>query len=391
MILAPATETEVSEIVRAARAAGRPLAIEGGGTRRGLGRPLQTGDTLSLARLIGITLHEPAEMVVSAMAGTPLAVVEETLASKGQMLPFEPMDHRALYGTEGAPTIGAVAAGNISGPRRISAGAARDSLIGVRFVNGLGEAVKSGGRVMKNVTGLDLVKLQAGALGTLGVLTEVTFKVLPQPESALTLVATGLDDARAIGALSLALGSPFEPTGAAHVATGGSAARTLLRLEGFRQSIDYRAHELRRLLAGFGHWTLQDGEASARAWREVRDVLPLAARREDSIWRISVAPSRMPALLASAAPGLPRLLDWGGGLGWLAVPAAETEAVAARLRAALDGTNGHATLVRAPDAVRAALPVFQPLPAAIMRLQEGIRRSFDPDGILNPGLLHAGV
>ena len=174
-MMMPTTEAGVIEAVQGALAKKIPLLVKGGGTRVGLGRPVQAGETLSLEKLSGVTLHEPAEMVVSALAGTPLRVVEETLAAKGQMLPFEPMDHRAIYGSTGEPTIGAVAAANISGPRRVMVGACRDHLIGVRFVNGKGEIIKSGGRVMKNVTGLDLVKLQAGAHGTLGVLTEVTF------------------------------------------------------------------------------------------------------------------------------------------------------------------------------------------------------------------------
>ncbi|MFC6789810.1 glycolate oxidase subunit GlcE [Methylobacterium komagatae] len=390
----PGTEAEACERVRAAAARPERLRIVGSGTKAGLGRPPQDEASLSARGLTGITLYEPAEMVIGARAGTPLAEVEALLATKGQMLPFEPMDYRGLYGSTGEPTIGGVASINNSGPRRINAGAARDSLIGVRFVNGKGEAIKSGGRVMKNVTGLDLVKLMAGAHGTLGLLTEVTFKVLPANERVATLVIPGLDDARAIEALASALGSPFEPTGAAHLPAGigGSEARTLVRIEGFSDSITYRLGELRRLLRRFGAPETLDGEAGAALWRGVRDALPLAEPREDALWRISTAPSKGPALTAAIAAKREArwFFDWGGGLVWLSTSAAG-DAGAEAIRTAVRAQGGHATLVRAPDAVRAAVPVFEPLPDALMRVTAGIKAAHDPHGIFNPGRMYAGV
>ncbi|KQS79971.1 2-hydroxy-acid oxidase [Methylobacterium sp. Leaf361] len=391
----PGTEAEAGEIVRAAAGRGEGLRLAGGGTAAGLGRPAQDSATLSAQALTGVTLYEPAEMVVAARAGTPLAEVEALLASRGQMLPFEPMDLRGLYGTAGEPTLGAVAAINNAGPRRINAGAARDSLIGVRFVNGRGEAIKSGGRVMKNVTGLDLVKLMAGAHGTLGLLTEVTFKVLPTCERVATLVFSGLDDTRAVTALSEALGSPFELTGAAHLPSGIGApeARTLMRLEGFSDSIDYRTGELRRLLKRYGQPEIIDGEAGAALWRRtVRDAAPLAEPREAALWRISTAPTRGPALAAAVAAERDArwFFDWGGGLIWLATGAAG-DAGAATVRRAVRAQGGHATLVRAPDAVRAAVPVFEPLAEPLMRLTAGIKAAHDPAGVLNPGRMYAGL
>ena len=386
----PRDEGEAAERVREAAARGERLRLVGGDTKARLGRPAQDEATLSAAGLSGITLYEPAEMVVGARAGTPLAEVQALLASRGQMLPFEPVDHRRLLGSSGEPTVGAVAAVNNSGPRRINAGAARDSLIGVRFVNGRGEAIKSGGRVVKNVTGLDLVKLMAGSWGTLGLLTEVTFKVLPVQERVATLIVPDLDDARAVEALATALGSPFELTGAAHLPAGiaGPGARTLMRLEGFSDSIAYRTGELRRLLKRFGAPEVAD---AADLWEQVRDAVPFAGA-QTAVWRISTAPTRGPALTAEIARGLVArwYYDWGGGLIWLET-AAEGDAGAAIIRAAVRAQGGHATLVRAPDAVRAAVPVFEPLSEPLMRGSQGIKAAHDPTGIFNPGRMYAGV
>ena len=390
----PTTEAQACAVVKSVIGSAIPLAIRGGGTRAGLGRPTQTQATLSSAGLTGITLYEPAEMVIGARAGTPLAEVRKTLAERGQMLPFEPMDHRPLFGSGGEPTIGAVAAGNISGPRRINAGAARDSLIGIRLVNGKGEAIKSGGRVMKNVTGLDLVKLVAGSHGTLGFLTEVIFRVLPVPERIVTLCWHGLSDSDAVILLSRALGSPFEPFAAAHLPAGiaGEAARTLLRLENFSVSIDYRAAELKALLAAYGEPELIEGSASEALWRDIRDAAVFAGTQE-AVWRLSLAPTNGPKAAAAIAAALPQgrhYYDWGGGLLWLGVPA-QGDAGAAAIRQAIAPLGGHATLVRAPDAIRASVPVFEPLSAPLLRVTAGIKTSFDPAGIFEPGRMYAGV
>lgn len=392
IIHTPTTEAQARAVVVSAIAAGTPLAIRGGGTRAGLGRPSQAASTIASAGLTGITLYEPSEMVISARAGTPLAEIEQALAEKGQILPFEPMDHRLLYGSDGTPSIGAVAAANISGPRRINAGAARDSLIGVRLVNGRGEIVKSGGRVMKNVTGLDLVKLSAGAFGTLGFLTEVTFRVLPRPERIVTLQWRGLSDEEGVALLAKALGSPFEPMAAAHLPAGiaGEAALTLLRLENFADSIEYRSGELALLLGEYGVPERLEGEDSSSLWRDIRDARVFAGTQE-AVWRLSLAPTSGPqAMAALAIPQARWFYDWGGGLVWLAVPA-QGDAGASAIRAAVARLGGYATLVRAPDAVRAAVPVFQPLAEPLMRVSAGIKASFDPDGIFEPGRIYAGM
>ena len=385
MIHAPSSEAEACDIARAARADARTLDIKGGGTRAGLGRPSQTDATLTSRGLSGVTAYKPAELVMSARAGTPMSEIEAALAENGQMLPFEPMDHRTLYATQGEPTIGAVAACNISGPRRVKAGAARDSLIGVRLVNGRGEAVSSGGRVMKNVTGLDLVKLNCGAHGTLGFLTEVTFKLLPRPERTATLIIEGLDDARAIAAMSKALASPYEVSGAAHLP--GATARTLLRVEHFEASVSYRLGELTRLLNPFGAVRTIDGEEAETSWRDVRDCAPLAGA-SGAIWRASLPPSRAAAFIEGLkASGAARnwFYDWGGGLVWLAADAS------ADVHAAAAQAGGHATLTRAADEMRARTDVFQPLQRTVMELTARIKTSFDPDRILNPGRMYPGV
>ncbi len=367
-VLTPADEGELAEAIRGARGG---LRILGGGTR-GAGA---AGAALSVAGITGVTLHEPGALTLIARAGTPLADVEAALAAEGQRLPFEPMDHRALLGTDGAPTIGGVVAANVSGPRRIQAGACRDSLIGVRFVDGTGTAISNGGRVMKNVTGYDLVKLMAGSRGTLGVLTELSFKVLPAPETEATLILDGLAHAEGVAALSAALATPCEVSGAAH-----RAGRTLLRIEGFTDSVAYRAGRLRTALARFGDAKLEDDPArSAELWRAVRDVKDFAERPGD-VWRVSVKPTDGPAIAARAAAE-EVLFDWGGGLIWLLVPPGTD------LRARLGDFRGHATLVRADAATHARLGTFHPEPAPLAAIAAGLRAKFDPRGVLNPGLM----
>jgi glycolate oxidase FAD binding subunit len=390
----PGTEAEASALLAEAAARRTPLAVSGGASKAEVGRPAQTEATLSSAALTGVTLYEPAELVIAARAGTPLSEVVRTLAECGQELPFEPMDYRPLLGSTGEPTIGAVAAANISGPSRIMAGAARDSLLGVRFVNGRGEAVKSGGRVMKNVTGLDLVKLMAGSWGTLGFLTEVTFKVLPRPERVATLLFSGLDDARAVAVLCAAVASPFEVTGAAHLpeSLDGAGARTLIRIEGFSFSVDYRLGELRKLLKQYGSAEVVESDAADALWQGVRDATLLAEPRERAVWRISTAPTKGPDVAAQVAHTLDArwYYDWSGGLLWIAADAAG-DAGAAAIRAATRQHGGHGTLVRAPAEVRAVVDMFEPLSAPLMQLTAGIKTAFDPAGIFNPGRMYAGV
>lgn len=375
-MLNPKTESELAEVVRDA---GAPFRIRGGGTRP-FGNPVDA-EALSVAGLSGIELYEPGALTIVAKAGTPLAEIESALAAEGQRLAFEPMDHRALLGTEGEPTIGGVVAANVSGPRRIQAGACRDSLIGVRFVDGSGTVVKNGGRVMKNVTGYDLVKLMAGSHGTLGVLSEVSFKVLPDTAHRAVLRISGLDPDRAVEALSAALTSPFEVTGAAHAIKGPDGAPfTLVRIEGFSDSVTYRAGKLSAILGAFGEVDVDtDPDRTAAEWKWVRDVEAFADRPGD-VWRVSVKPSDGPRLVEALRPA-ECLLDWGGGLIWALTPGGTD------LRGKMAGIPGHATLVRASDETRRQLGAFHPEPAPIAALSRSLRGKFDPRGILNPGLM----
>jgi len=373
-MIRPETESELAQAIAAAES---PLNIRGGGTR-GLAR---AGNVLTAAGLSGVTLYEPGALTLVAGAGTPVAEIDALLAAEGQRLAFEPMDHRGLLRTSGEPTLGGVVAANISGPRRVQTGACRDFLLGVRFVDGLGQIIKNGGRVMKNVTGYDLVKLMAGSFGTLGVLTEVSFKVLPVPEARAVVLIEGLDVAAAVAAMSDALGSPFDVTGAAHTTAGlDGHPVTMIRLEGFEKSVTYRAGRLRDLLAIYGDIAIEtDPDRSLAGWAWVRDVEPFHDQDGD-VWRISCKPSDAPSLSARLeADGL--LFDWGGGLIWALLP----EGTDARAR--IGAFAGHATLVRASDATKSDLGVFQPQSPEIALLEQGLRNRFDPRGILNPGLM----
>ena len=388
-ILTPKNETQIADMVREANAAVTPLEIMGGGTRAGLGRPVQAAKTLSLKELSGITLYEPGALTLVAKAGTPLKQIEKTLAAEGQQLAFEPMDHRALYASKGEPTIGGVVAANVSGPRRIQAGACRDSLIGVRFINGEGEIIKNGGRVMKNVTGLDLVKLMAGSHGTLGVLSELSFKILPVNERAATLAFHGLSSKQAIGILSGALGSPFEVTGAAHLPQHAKGPLTLLRVEGFASQVDYRLERLKATIGSGLECSVIEGAEHEALWRFVRDA-EMFKGSDNPVWRLSVKPSDGPAIERTLREqtDVKIMFDWGGGLIWVGVDDPESGA-AETIRALVGSFGGHATLMRGSEPLRNSVAPFQPRTQPVARLSAAIRNKFDPGGIFNPGRMVA--
>ncbi len=384
----------MAQAVAAAYAAHEPLAVEGAGTKRGMLRPVQAARTLSTRNLHGITLYAPKELILSARAGTPLSEIEAALAEHGQHLIAEPPDLSCLLGNGTEQTIGGVVATNLSGPRRVAWGATRDHVMGIRAVDGRGDVFHSGGRVLKNVTGLDLCKLLAGSHGTLGVITEVTLKVLPAPECTGTIVIAGPDAAQGVKLLSAGLGSPYGVSAAAWLPreaaqmipelAGFDAPIALVRIEDFATSVDYR---IRRLVEDFGAGQAHHlGDTDSRAaWRAIRDVVPLAAQPVEAVWRVSVRPSSGPGLLA--ATGLRGFLDWGGGLVWLAGDPAAHEAVAQ----AVTATGGTWILLRAPDAVRTAVDVIPPEPPALAAIARRVKAVMDPGGILNPGRLAAGA
>ncbi len=399
---------DVEEVVRAAIASEQPLEIVGHGSKRAIGQPMATNALLDVSALNAVTSYEPNELVITVQAGAPLADVASLIDSRGQQFAFEPVDTSALLGTPVLGTIGGMIGAGLAGPRRIKAGGARDHLLGAHGVSGFGDSFKAGGRVVKNVTGYDLCKLLAGSWGTLAVMTEVTLKVMPRPESERTLLLRGLDDISANKAMTAALGSPFDVSGAAHVP--GSVFRTetllgdlgiqrqavtLLRLEGIAASAAHRAASLAKLLAPFGAAEILQDAASSAVWRSVRDVEPFAASGALGawpVWRIVCPPASGGVLGEQLArdTGGDVIYDWGGGLIWAALPP-KPDAQAALVRARVGAASGHATLLRATDETRRNVDVFHPQAKGLADLSERVRQSFDPKSILNRGRLIRGA
>jgi glycolate oxidase FAD binding subunit len=365
--LHPRDAADVAAIVAGAV---RPLEPVGGGSKRQIGKPV-AADVLDLSALDGIVSYEPAELVLTARAATPLATIERALATHAQRLAFEPPNFGTLLGNDRPQTLGGVIAANLSGSRRLTAGAARDHFLGFHAVTGGGEPFKAGGKVVKNVTGYDLPKLLAGSWGTLAVLTEVTVRVVPAPELDRTLVVAAGSAGECLALLAAAMRSSHDVSAAAVDPERGS----LLRLEGFAASVDARTRALCAELRCTPQ-TVLEGDASCECWHALASAAPLAA--SPVVWRVSVPPADALRVLERLAPER-YLLDWGGGLILAAYPSVD----APRVRGAL--TSGHATLLKAPVAVRAATPVFQPQLPAVAAAALRLRSAFDPRGILNPG------
>jgi glycolate oxidase FAD binding subunit len=397
---------DIEATVQWAIADGKSLEIVGQGSKRALGRAAQFDATLDLSGLSGVTLYEPEELVLSAKAGTPLAEIEALVRGKGQELAFEPMDYGPLLGGRtGCGTVGGALAVNLSGPRRVKAGAARDHFLGVTAVSGRGETFKAGGRVVKNVTGYDLCKLLAGSWGTLAAMTDVTVKILPVAETEATVLLLGLDDGWAVQAMAAAINASCDVSGAAHlpadvavqvsVHVPPTRAVTALRVEGVAPSVAHRKQALYRLLKPFADVAMLEEIQSRALWRGIRDVLPFATTAPAGgriVWRLSTAPANGAklgrAILAKADGKL--MYDWAGGLVWAAL-APSDDGGAALVRQAIGSCGGHATLVRAPAAVRAAVAAFEPQAGALAALTKRVKASFDPQGVLGAGRMWAGV
>lgn len=401
LLTAPTQEAGFAEAIAEARVANEPILLQGNATKLRMLRPVQAARVLSTSNHFGISLYSPQELIISARAGTYLTNVVVTLAEKGQHLIAEPPDFSALFGYVAPQTIGGVVAANLSGPRRVAWGAMRDHVMGIRAVNGRAEIIHSGGRVLKNVTGLDLCKLLSGSHGTLGIITEITLKVLPAPETTGTVMLVGLDATKAVAALSAALGSPYSVSAAAFLpedaaalvpelaAIGRSVA--IARIEDFAKSVVYRTDRLRSDLAAYGAAEILDDSTSRAVWRAVRDARPLPATASDAVWRVSVRPSAGPRVLdgLSRDIGARGFLDWGGGLVWIAAPAtAENHAAVEKIARSEAGAW---TLFRAPISLRAAVAVIPPEVRSMATITRRVKEAFDPGFLLNPGRLYAGL
>lgn len=400
---------DVEQVVRAAIAGDQPLEIIGHGSKRQIGQPMATNAVLDLSALNAVASYEPHELIITVEAGAPLADVKSLIDAKNQQFAFDPMDTAPLLGTRGIGTIGGMIGAGLAGPRRIKAGGARDHLLGAHAVSGFGDSFKTGGKVVKNVTGYDLCKLLTGSWGTLAVMTEVTLKVMPRPEAERTLVLRGLDDLAANRAMTAALGSPFDVSSAAHLpgsifrpANGALAALaskgqavTLLRLEGIEASAASRAASLTKMLADFAAAEIIEDAASIGVWDAIRDVLPFAAAGSLGawpVWRVVCPPASGGALgqVLARETGGDVIYDWGGGLIWAAVPPTH-DAQAATVRSRVEAAGGHATLIRAAEEVRRHVDVFQPQATGLAALGERVRQSFDPKNILNRGRMARGT
>jgi glycolate oxidase FAD binding subunit len=375
----PETADDVRAVIADAVNAGRKLDIQGGGSKGRMGAPHRQADILKLSRMSGILDHDPAELVLTVKAGTPLSVVEEQLSAHGQYLAFDPFDHGPIFGeSPGAATIGGIVAAAVSGSGRVSGGAVRDHVLGFQAVSGRAEIFKGGAKVVKNVTGYDLPKLLTGSWGRLAALTEITLKVLPKPHVELSLVKHGLSTLASQQEMARAMGAQVSVAAAAYVPASpeSAASRTVFRLHGFEPSVRARALQLKKMLGELEE--MQDADATA-FWQQVRTVSLLDARMPQ--WRVHIPPSSLAQLVAALEPLEANwFADWAGGLVWMSF-AGEAH----QIRDAAARAGGQATLVRASDELRSSVPLFQPELPGVAALSARVRRMFDPSSVFETG------
>jgi glycolate oxidase FAD binding subunit len=390
---------QILDVVQWAVAKEQAVDVRGLATKRDYGCPPSSDvNVLDISGVSGIDLYEPGELVMSAAAATPMSEILAALDEHKQWLSFEPPNLGPLLGSGVcAGSIGGVIACNLAGSRRVASGSARDHILGFHAISGRGEKFKSGGRVVKNVTGFDLSKLMAGSFGTLGVMSDVTFRVLPRPEKSRTVLVMTKDSACGIKALTSALQSSCEVSAAAHLpfdittesvvpyVAGAQSALSAIRVEGPGPSVEYRTNILRQLLSEFGDTEELDTSNTITFWREVCDVNYFVLGREQ-IWRLSVPPAdgaKVAQKILDSIGGRV-FFDWGGGLIWLAIEE-RPDGAHRQVRNALKKSGGHATLLRAAAEVRSRVPVFQPQADAQVRISARVKNSFDPKGLLCPG------
>lgn len=379
-VVRPTCEADVIAVIGDAAANAHRLSIMSGGSKAAVGRPVNA-TPLSLSGLHGVVDYDPAELVLTVRPGTALQEIEALLAAEGQMLAFEPYDHGPIFGAGHAlPTIGGVVAAGVAGSRRVSAGGARDHVLGIRAVSGHAETFVAGAKVVKNVTGFDIPKLASGSWGRLFAITELTLKVLPRPEISRTVAVVGLDSATAVHAMSRAMGSQANVAAAAHrPSLAPGSALTGLRLEGVEPSIAVRSEMLERFLSPFGEVYVLEQAAAEIFWSDMRTLTPLGT--ETPLWRVTVSPrDSSPLVEALAAEGGKWLLDWAGGLAWIAF-----DGDRARVRNLAASACGQAMLVRGSETLRSAVPALQPVTPALAALEERVRRAFDPAGVFETG------
>ena len=378
-ISCPASAEDVADAISDAVRSDTPLEVRGGGSKATIGAP-RNAAVLDMSGFSTVIDYDPAELVLTAGAGTPLSQIEALVESEGQMLAFEPFDHGPLLGQDaGAATIGGVVAAGAAGSRRVSSGGARDHLLGFEGVSGRGEKFVAGAKVVKNVTGYDLPKLAAGSWGRLFAMTQVTLKVLPRGRERATRVIAGLHPAEAQAAMARAMGSQADVQAAAYLpaALNGGVSLTAIRMEGFGPSVAARGVMIDALLAGFGAVRpMQDSDAF---WSGLRTLSYLDDGRP--LWRINTAPSAGVAVAEALEPLSARwLFDWAGGLTWLTF-----DGDPAVVRAAAQAGGGHAMLVRAPEEMRRTVGALHPQPRGVAALEARVRHAFDPSGVFETG------